>query len=39
MFFAGESVKKRTTDSINENLTNSDLESNVWEILINFIQF
>ena len=27
IFFAGESVKKQTTNSISENLTNSDLES------------
>ena len=27
IFFAGESVKKQTTDSISENMTDRDLES------------
>ena len=30
IFFAGESVKKQTTDSISENLTDSDLESTLF---------
>ena len=29
MFFTDESVKRQITDSISENLTDSDLESNV----------
>ena len=38
-FFTDESVKKQITDSISENLTNSDLESNIftgWSILNSF---
>ena len=36
IFFTGESVKMQITDSISENLTNSDLESS-WENYTEFL--
>ena len=40
IFFTGESVKMQITDSINENLTNSDLESSHdFEIKSDFSNF
>ena len=40
IFFAGESVKKQITDSISENLSDSDLEStwNIWRIIVSPLQ-
>ena len=35
-FFTEESVKRQITDSISENLTDSDLESTIFHSLFNF---